>query len=51
MLHKGEIVQIGTPSEIKSSKSELVQQFITGSPEGPISFIQKDDNYLEELTK
>lgn len=51
MLHKGEIVTVGTPEEIKNSKDELVQQFINGKPEGPISFLQKGDNYLQELTK
>lgn len=51
MLHKGEIVEVGTPEEIRSSKNELVQQFITGNPEGPISFMQKGDDYLKELTK
>ena len=50
MLHQGDIVQIGTPSEIKNSKNPLVQQFITGNAEGPISFMQKGDDYLEHLT-
>ncbi len=51
MLHKGEIVAVGTREEIKNSKDELVQQFINGKPEGPISFLQKGDNYLKELTE
>lgn len=51
MLHKGEIVTVGTREEIKNSKDELVQQFINGRPEGPISFLQKGDNYLKELTE
>ncbi|MCK4518699.1 MAG: ABC transporter ATP-binding protein [Candidatus Omnitrophica bacterium] len=51
MLHMGEIVEVGTPRQIKASKSKLVQQFITGSPDGPISFSQLGDDYLTELTK
>ena len=36
MLHQGQIVAVGTPSEIKNSKNPLIQQFITGSSKGPI---------------
>ena len=51
MLHKGEIVQVGTPDEIRNSENPLVNQFINGKPEGPIQILQKGDDYLEELTK
>ena len=37
MLYKGKIIEIGTPDEIKNSKSEIVQQFIHGRAEGPIT--------------
>ncbi len=37
MLHKGEIIEIGTPQEIRSSPNPIVQQFIIGSSEGPIT--------------
>ncbi len=50
MLHQGNILQIGTPHEIQNSKNPLVQQFITGGAEGPISFVQEGDDYLEHLT-
>jgi phospholipid/cholesterol/gamma-HCH transport system ATP-binding protein len=50
MLHQGNILQIGAPDEIKHSKNPLVQQFITGEAEGPISFVQQGDDYLEHLT-
>jgi phospholipid/cholesterol/gamma-HCH transport system ATP-binding protein len=50
MLHQGNIMQIGTPDEIKNSKNPYVQQFISGDAEGPISFVQQGDNYLEQLT-
>ncbi len=50
MLHQGNILQIGTPEEIRNSKDPIIQQFINGTAEGPISFVQKGDNYLEQLT-
>ena len=51
MLHKGRILQIGTPDEIKNSSNPIVQQFICGNVEGPIQFLTKGDDYLEQLTK
>ena len=50
MLHQGNILQIGTPEEIKNSKNPYVRQFISGNAEGPISFVQQGDDYLEHLT-
>jgi phospholipid/cholesterol/gamma-HCH transport system ATP-binding protein len=37
MLYNGEIIEIGTPEEIKNTKNPLVKQFITGSAVGPIT--------------
>ena len=37
MLYQGEIIEVGTPDEIKSSANEIVQQFIQGEVEGPIT--------------
>lgn len=36
MVYKGRILEVGTPTEIKNSKNEIVQQFINGEVEGPI---------------
>lgn len=36
MLFEGKIIEVGTPSEIKSTKNPIVKQFITGSAVGPI---------------
>lgn len=48
MLYKGEIIEVGTPDEIKSSPNEVVQQFIQGEVEGPITrgaeFVQQRNN-------
>ena len=37
MLYNGNIVEVGTPDEIRNSTNPLVQQFITGSAQGPIT--------------
>ena len=49
MLYNGEVIQAGPIEEIKNSKNGIVRQFIAGSPDGPISFFQKGDDYLESL--
>ena len=36
MLHKGQIVEEGTPEEIQASQNPIVTQFFSGSAEGPI---------------
>jgi phospholipid/cholesterol/gamma-HCH transport system ATP-binding protein len=50
MLHKGRVLQIGTPDEIKNSKDDIVQQFINGRLEGPINFSEniEDVNFAGE---
>lgn len=37
MLYKGEILEIGTPDQIKNTENPIVRQFITGSAVGPIT--------------
>jgi phospholipid/cholesterol/gamma-HCH transport system ATP-binding protein len=37
MLYKGEILEVGTPEQIKSTTNPIVHQFITGSAVGPIT--------------
>lgn len=37
MLYNGKIIIAGSPEEIKESKDPIVQQFITGTAEGPIA--------------
>jgi phospholipid/cholesterol/gamma-HCH transport system ATP-binding protein len=37
MLYKGEILEVGTPDEIKQTSNPIVHQFITGSAVGPIT--------------
>lgn len=51
MLYQGRVVEIGTPDEIRNAENELVKQFITGQPDGPVSFMQRGGDYLESLTR
>ena len=37
MLYKGEIVETGTPDQIRNTTNPIVRQFITGSAVGPIT--------------
>ena len=37
MLYKGEILEIGTPDQIRNTVNPIVHQFITGSAVGPIT--------------
>lgn len=43
-IHKGKVISIGTPEEIKNSSNPMVQQFINRLPEGPIT-----QEFYEEL--
>ncbi len=49
MVHKGRIIEVGTPQEIKESKNPYVEQFINGLPEGPIDFFKEDMDIFDEV--
>jgi phospholipid/cholesterol/gamma-HCH transport system ATP-binding protein len=49
MLHRGRIVAAGTPEEIRNSENPLVQQFITGAPDGPIPLRMSQRDYAEDI--
>jgi len=49
ILYMGKVLAEGTPQEIRQSPDPLVQQFITGSPDGPISFRASSKDYREDL--
>lgn len=48
MLYNGKIVGVGTPDEIRNSKDPLIQQFITGSAQGPITSEEARQHFLVE---
>jgi phospholipid/cholesterol/gamma-HCH transport system ATP-binding protein len=37
MIHDGQIVACGTPESFRTSSDQVVRQFLSGSPDGPIS--------------
>lgn len=49
VLFRGRVVAEGTAKEIRDSSDPLVQQFINGSPDGPIPLRQSSRDYLEDL--
>ena len=49
MIHKGELVGLGTAEEIKTSANPYIQQFINGRPDGPIDFFKEDIGIIEAL--
>lgn len=46
MLYNGAIVGVGTPNEIRQSQDPLIQQFITGRAQGPITGEEDRGRYL-----
>jgi phospholipid/cholesterol/gamma-HCH transport system ATP-binding protein len=42
MVHKGGVIEVATPLEIKNSANPYVKQFINGLPTGPIDFFKED---------
>jgi len=51
MVHKGRIIEVGTPGKIKDSHNPYITQFINGLPEGPIDFFKEDVGFFEEFSK
>jgi phospholipid/cholesterol/gamma-HCH transport system ATP-binding protein len=49
VFYRGKVLAAGSPDEIRHSADPVVQQFITGSPEGPIPLRQSSRDYLEDL--
>ena len=49
MLHRGRIVASGTPEEIQRAADPLVQQFVTGAPDGPIPLYMSQKDYREDI--
>jgi len=49
LLYRGRVLAEGTPQEIQASTDPLVQQFITGSPDGPLAFNASSKDYGQDL--
>jgi phospholipid/cholesterol/gamma-HCH transport system ATP-binding protein len=49
MVHKGRIVGVGTPDEIRNSGDPYIHQFINGKAQGPIDFFKEDIGIIQAL--
>ncbi len=49
IIFYGEVIAQGTPEEIIKSDDPKVQQFITGSPDGPIPFKLTDTDFIDDI--
>ncbi len=49
VLYRGKVLAEGSPQEIRESPDPIIQQFITGSPDGPISFHASSKDFREDL--
>ena len=43
MLHRGKVLEVGPPEQIRNSPNPIVQQFIRGEIKGPINYLEHDE--------
>jgi phospholipid/cholesterol/gamma-HCH transport system ATP-binding protein len=49
VLHRGQVIAMGTPSEIQQSNHPYVNQFIRGEINGPVAFQETRESYLRGI--
>ena len=49
IISDGEVIQAGTPAQLKNSSSPWVQQFLNGKPDGPVPFQYPANDYREDI--
>jgi phospholipid/cholesterol/gamma-HCH transport system ATP-binding protein len=49
VIAEGRVIAQGRPRELAAEGSELVRQFMTGSPDGPVPFHYPADDYAGQL--
>ena len=49
LISDGKVAASGSPDELRSTSSELVQQFMHGMADGPVAFHFEAPNYAEQL--
>ena len=49
VISDGEVIDHGTPQQIRDSRSEWVQQFIHAEADGPVPFHYQGTPYAEDL--
>lgn len=49
LISGGKVVAEGTPAELKSDRADVVQQFLSGAPDGPVPFHYPARDYFAQL--
>jgi phospholipid/cholesterol/gamma-HCH transport system ATP-binding protein len=49
LLAEGRVVAAGTPKELAASESDIVRQFMSGNPDGPVPFHYPAPDYATQL--
>jgi phospholipid/cholesterol/gamma-HCH transport system ATP-binding protein len=49
LLSEGKVVAEGSPTQLDTDPKEVVHQFMTGTPDGPVPFHYPAPDYFEQL--
>src|SRR6202140_4216537 len=49
LLSEGQVVAEGSPAELNAEQKEVVRQFMSGTPDGPVPFHYPAPDYFEQL--
>jgi phospholipid/cholesterol/gamma-HCH transport system ATP-binding protein len=49
LIANRQIIAQGSPDDLRQSDSPFVQQFLNGSPDGPVRFHYPAKSYIDEL--
>lgn len=49
LLSEGQVVAEGSPAELNAEQKDVVRQFMSGSPDGPVPFHYPAPDYFEQL--
>jgi phospholipid/cholesterol/gamma-HCH transport system ATP-binding protein len=49
LISGGSVVAEGTPAELRIDAADVVQQFLSGSPDGPVAFHYPAPDYYAQL--
>jgi phospholipid/cholesterol/gamma-HCH transport system ATP-binding protein len=49
LISEGKVAASGSPDELRTTNSDLVQQFMHGMADGPVAFHYEAPDYAEQL--
>jgi phospholipid/cholesterol/gamma-HCH transport system ATP-binding protein len=49
LLSEGQVVAEGSPAQLNAEHKDVVRQFMSGSPDGPVPFHYPAPDYFEQL--